>query len=245
MPWREDHTFYAVLVSELMLQQTQVERVKKKFSEFMQCFPTIEALADAPLGDVLVVWQGLGYNRRAKYLHDAAQAIIDTAVPTTYEQLVALPGVGANTAGAILAYCYNRPSVFIETNIRTVYIYHFFHNRDDVDDKELRELVKSTIEQDHPRQWYYALMDYGAYLKTQVSNINRSRHYKKQSPLVGSLREMRGMIIRELSAHGWQRDAFWQTLSCDERFETACRGLIADGLIERSAGELRLTGKDQ
>lgn len=125
MPWRDDHSFYAVLVSELMLQQTQVTRVIPKFHEFMRRFPTIEILADAPLADVLIAWQGLGYNRRAKYLHEAAKAIVLCGVPQTRDELIALPGIGANTAGAIMAYAYNKPEAFVETNIRTVYLHEF------------------------------------------------------------------------------------------------------------------------
>ncbi len=134
MPWRAaeaDGSFdpYKILVSELMLQQTQVARVVPKFTEFVAKFPTLEALANASLGDVLKAWQGLGYNRRAKYLHSAAQALISKEAPWKCEDLVALAGVGPNTAGAVLAYAYNQPVLFVETNVRSVFIHHFFNGQ--------------------------------------------------------------------------------------------------------------------
>ena len=126
MPWRSQPMLYYVLVSELMLQQTQVARVLPKFAEFTTRFPTIDALAAAQLSAVLQAWQGLGYNRRAKYLHSAAQAIAAGAPIATQADLMALPGVGVNTAGAIMNYVYQVPTAFVETNIRTVYFNHFF-----------------------------------------------------------------------------------------------------------------------
>jgi A/G-specific adenine glycosylase len=127
MPWRVEPAPYFVLVSELMLQQTQVSRVQSKFISFIRKFPTIEALAAAPLADVLGAWSGLGYNRRAKFLWQAAQDIqAKGSFPQTVDLLMQLPGIGANTAGAIAAYAFNRPVFFIETNIRTVFIHHFF-----------------------------------------------------------------------------------------------------------------------
>lgn len=130
MPWRTDTQPYYILLSELMLQQTQVARVIPKFNESIAVLPTIEALAQAPLSQVITLWQGLGYNRRAKYLHDSAQYIVATCnslFPSHEQELLKLPGVGKNTAGAICAYAFNQPALFIETNIRTVYIYHFFY----------------------------------------------------------------------------------------------------------------------
>ncbi|NCU39047.1 A/G-specific adenine glycosylase, partial [Candidatus Saccharibacteria bacterium] len=143
MPWRSDTRPYYVLVSELMLQQTQVSRVIEKFTEFIARFPDEQSLAAAYLADVLYAWQGLGYNRRAKYLHDSATMIVDTfdgSFPTNVAELLLLPGVGKNTAGALLAYAFNQPSIFIETNIRTVYIHHFFNDSADVTDAQIVEL---------------------------------------------------------------------------------------------------------
>ena len=238
MPWRDDVRPYFVLVSELMLQQTQVERVVPKFAAFVARFPDEKALAAASLADVLRLWQGLGYNRRAKFLHVAAKAIVARgSFPDVFDELVKLPGVGKNTAGAILAYSFNQPALFVETNIRTVYIHHFFADDFAVDDKQIVEKLEQTLDHEHPREFYWALMDYGSWLKRQgVKNIARSRHYKKQSPLSGSLRQMRGMILTALS-----HNAPLDELKNDARFAPAVAGLEKDGLISRRGQSIDLT----
>lgn len=244
MPWRQDTRPYYVLVSEIMLQQTQVERVKVKFVEFIAAFPDSAALAKAPLSEVLQLWSGLGYNRRAKFLHEAAKKIehdFDGKFPETLTELVSLPGVGVNTAGAILTYSFNRPIAFIETNIRTVYFHHFFEDSSDVTDRELRELVEQTHDIEHPREWYWAIMDYGSYLKRQGAGRNdKSRHYKKQSALKGSIREVRGQILKELTASDETLAELRLTLKADERFEPALNGLLRDGLVSETEGRLHL-----
>lgn len=244
MPWRDNTDPYHVLVSELMLQQTQVDRVIPKFELFMQTFPTIQDLAKAPLSDVLVVWSGLGYNRRAKFLHEAARRVVaDFAgeLPDTYSDLVSLPGVGPNTAGAILAYSFNQPVVFIETNIRTVYFHHFFEDQDAVSDTELRAIVEQTVDVEHPREWYWAMMDYGSYLKKQgVGRNAKSSHYKKQAPLKGSLREVRGLILKQLAAGSCGPEELRALMPNDERFEKALHSLTTEGLIENKDGAVSL-----
>lgn len=245
MPWREDTQPYFVLVSEIMLQQTQVDRVVPKFLAFTQKFKTVDDLANAGLDEVLKLWSGLGYNRRAKFLHEAAKMIqydFSGIFPDNLTDLLKLPGVGVNTAGAILAYSFNHPSVFIETNIRTVYFYHLFDHQDSVDDKELRELVVETVDQEHPREWYWALMDYGTFLKKNGAGMNsKSRQYKKQAPLKGSLREVRGQILKQLALSEMPRVVLAESLVADERFEVALQGLMKDGLVEETAGSLHLT----
>lgn len=244
MPWRRDTRPYYVLVSEIMLQQTQVDRVIPKFEAFIAAFPTIEALAAASLSDVLTLWSGLGYNRRAKFLHEAARKItteFNGIFPDTADGLVSLPGVGVNTAGAILAYSFNQPVVYIETNVRTVYFHHFFEDDTTVSDREIRELAEQTVDREHPREWYWALMDYGAYLKRQGAGRNdKSKHYKKQSALKGSVREVRGQIIKELSGGDLPEAELRKVLNADERFESALTGLQRDGLIQETGGTLHL-----
>ena len=241
MPWRQNTNPYYVLVSELMLQQTQVERVIPKFAEFIEKFPTAKELAAAPLADVLTVWSGLGYNRRAKFLHEAVKAIGDT-FPSTKEDLLKLPGVGGNTAGAILAYSFNQPVTFIETNIRTVYFHHFFDDQKQVSDKELQKIVEATVDKEHPREWYWALMDYGSYLKKQgVDRLDKSKHYKKQAPLKGSVREVRGLMLKALKTGDMTENELQGQLPQDERFHKALDGLLKDGLITRSGRRLHFT----
>lgn len=242
MPWRDDPSFYHVLVSELMLQQTQVSRVLVKFDEFMRAFPTIEALANASLADVLRVWQGLGYNRRAKFLHEAAKYVVLHGQPTTIDELVKLPGVGRNTAGALMNYVYEIATPFIETNIRTVYLNHFFTGEESVSDRELHEIVERTMDREHPREWFWALMDYGTWLKGQGAGVlTLSQQYRKQSPLKGSVREVRGQIIAQLTVNDTTVDQLAASVRADERFVQALEGLLRDGLIEQSDEHIYLT----
>jgi A/G-specific adenine glycosylase len=253
MPWRNNTDPYYVVVSEIMLQQTQVERVISKFIVFIERFPSLQSLADASLADVLAVWSGVGYNRRAKFLHDAAKKIMtdfEGAIPNTLAKLISLPGIGKNTAGAILAYSFNQPVVFVETNIRTVYFQHFFKDDMTVSDKELLQKVIETLPKINKqmtatlsyKQWYQALMDYGTYLKKQnAGQISKSLHYKKQSMLKGSLREVRGQIIRVLTTADMNKTALKSMVNSDERFEPALDGLITDGLVVRTNTILHLT----
>lgn len=245
MPWRQDTRPYYVLVSELMLQQTQVDRVIPKFNAFIAAFPDEKSLAKASLADVLRQWQGLGYNRRAKFLLGSAKKIMDEyggTFPQTKDELMSLPGVGPNTAGAIAAYSFNQPVVFIETNIRTVYFHHFFEDGEKVTDAELTQLLNETLDIEHPRQFYQALMDYGSSLKRQgLGRLNQSKHYKKQSALKGSVREVRGQIIKLLSTSDMQASQLEEQLKTDDRFEPALEGLLRDGLVSRTNQHFHLT----
>lgn len=244
MPWRDDTRPYFILVSELMLQQTQVERVIPKFHAFIAAFANEAALASASLSDVVTLWQGLGYNRRAKYLHDAAKMIVQDfggVFPKEYAELIALPGVGPNTAGAIMAYAYNQPIVFVETNVRTVYFEHFFSEAESVSDAELRRCIATTLDQVHPREFYWAVMDYGSWLKKQgAGRLGISKHYKKQPPLKGSVREIRGQIVHILSAGDLSISELQAAVTYDERFDLALAGLQRDGLVSRTQTVLHL-----
>lgn len=199
MPWREKITPYRIVVSEIMLQQTQAPRVAKKFDSFFKKFPSFQKLATAPLNAVLKEWQGLGYNRRALNLHRLAQ-VIKGKLPQTYEGLLELPGIGPNTAGSILAFAFNLPHPFIETNIRTVFIHFFFKNhKGKVHDKKLMPIIEATLDKKNPREWYYALMDYGTFLKkTEINPSRRSKHHVQQSKFKGSNRELRSNILKIL-----------------------------------------------
>lgn len=245
MPWRRDTRPYFVLVSELMLQQTQVDRVIPKFEAFTERFPNEIALAQASLSDVLALWNGLGYNRRAKYLHDAAKMIMaDFAgrFPDTIDELKKMPGVGPNTAGAIMAYAFNKPAVFVETNVRTVYFHHFFTDSDKVSDEELKQALEATMDRDSPRDFYWKLMDYGSWLKKQgAGKIRLSAHYVKQSPLKGSVREVRGQIIKALTGSDLYAEELQKSVTVDDRYEKALSGLKNDGLVMQTGELLHLT----
>jgi len=205
-PWRHTVNPYEILVSEIMLQQTQTERVLPKYLAWLKRFPDVQTLAAAPLADVLALWSGLGYNRRARFLQQACRLISERIAkggtfPDTADELDALPGIGPYTARAVCTFAFNKPEVFIETNIRSVYIFFFFPDAAglEVKDSDLLYLIEQTLYRENPRLWYYALMDYGAALKKKVENPSRkSRHYTKQSRFEGSLRQARGAIIRQL-----------------------------------------------
>jgi A/G-specific adenine glycosylase len=202
LPWRKTDDPYRIVVSEIMLQQTQVDRVVRKYEEFIRIFPDFASLHKAPLAEVYRAWQGLGYNRRALALKKIAEAVVEKhggRLPDSLEELLKLPGIGKATASSIRAFAFNAPEVFIETNIRAVYIHCFFNGRRDVDDKEIAALVERTLDKKRPRVWYNALMDYGAMLKRKFPNPSRgSAHYTTQSPFEGSVRQARGAVLRVL-----------------------------------------------
>lgn len=248
LPWRQvapDGTLdpYAVLVSELMLQQTQVARVIPKYLQFLERFPKVQDLARAPLPEVLSIWSGLGYNRRAKFLQAAAQMVATAyggTVPDEQAKLVLLPGVGQNTAGAIMAYAYNRPVSFIETNIRTVFIDAFFPARKRVSDDEIVPLVTATLDRTNAREWYWALMDYGSHLKAIKPNPSRaSAHHTVQSRFEGSRRQLRGQVLREL-LDGPKKRTQLEELYTDSRLMEVMDALQKEGFIEQQAGLYRL-----
>ncbi|HEY5806222.1 MAG TPA: hypothetical protein VIS56_02430 [Candidatus Saccharimonadales bacterium] len=247
LPWRlpeSDGSFnpYKVLVSEVMLQQTQVARVIPKYNQFLERFPSLAVLAGASLGDVLRAWNGLGYNRRAKFLWECAKRITAEyggILPQTSAELVKLPGIGVNTAGAVLAYAFNQPVIFVETNIRTVFIYHFFASQQGVHDKQILDLLAKTLP-NNPREWYWALMDYGTHLKQTVGNLNSlSKHYAKQSRFEGSKRQIRGHVLRLLGESPRTISELRAGIS-DERLSDVLADLAEEGFIAQTARTYQL-----
>ena len=204
MPWRTTTDPYCILVSEIMLQQTQVERVRIKFAEFLSAFPSVSDLASAPLTDVLLIWQGLGYNRRAIALKRCAEEIVGSyggQFPRDTVELESLPGIGPYSARAVAAFAFGIAEPLIETNIRTVFIHFYFHGRDKVSDREIMPLVAATLDRHNPREWYYALMDFGVMLKQRYPNPSRrSSHHVKQSRFEGSNRQLRSRLLRTVIA---------------------------------------------
>ncbi|MCC2631756.1 MAG: endonuclease [Patescibacteria group bacterium] len=238
-PWRETSDPYHIFLSEIMLQQTQTARVVEKYQAFLEAFPTVQDLAAASTAQVLVLWQGLGYNRRGLNLHRAAGKIVTDfggKVPDRVDQLQSLPGIGPYTAGAIAAFAFNRPVTFIETNIRRVYLHFFFEDQEGIDDKQLMPLIEETLDQKNPKDWYYALMDYGSILpKIAKKNANRqSKHYVRQAVFEGSNRQVRGSIIRHLVQEGsMEKDKLVRTLGFDpERIDYSLEQLLKEGFIK-------------
>jgi A/G-specific adenine glycosylase len=189
-----------------MLQQTGITRVLEPYKRFLRAFPSFRALAEAPASAVLACWQGLGYNRRALALHQSARIVTEAyggRLPRTLEGLQALPGVGPATAGAVLVYAFGLPVPFIETNVRRVFIHFFFPGAATVLDAQIMPLVEQTMDRRQPREWLYALMDYGTMLGRGGENANRrSAVYKRQAPFEGSRRQLRGKVIAYLVEAG-------------------------------------------
>ena len=250
LPWRNIDDAYGVLVSEVMLQQTQVARVQRYWQRWMSLFPTVDALASADTATVLETWQGLGYNRRALALKRACEqcsAERGGELPQTVDELVRLPGIGPATAAGVVAFAHDRPAVYIETNVRSVFLHELFPDDQGVSDKQLAPYVAGTCPETGARSWYYALLDYGAHLKTQVANPSRrSSHYARQSAFPGSRREKRSFILKcvlaapegvpiaevrsLLDAH--EREASRDAVDPD-LFDSILSGLQAEGFFRR------------
>ncbi len=235
LPWRRTYDPYAIWISEVMLQQTQVSRVDGRWQRWLERFPTVDALAAAAPSDVLEEWQGLGYNRRALSVHRAAQAISEAGgvFPQDPKELVKLPGIGPATAAGIRAFAFNLHGVYLETNVRTVFLHELYPQAEGVPDSELVPLVELTCPASvtnaadtavdtaanadetelTPRSWYYALLDYGAYLKKTIPNPSRrSKSHVKQSRFEGSHRQKRAELLRVLLAHKDEGGAEFETL---------------------------------
>lgn len=234
-PWRHCEDPYVVVVSEVMLQQTQTYRVEPKFNQWILSFPSFEMLAQANLREVLFAWQGLGYNRRGVALHKIAHIVMEHhqgQLPADPLILETFPGIGKATAASICAFAFNMPTIFIETNIRTVFIHSFFNNQTEISDKQLVPLVEQTIDRSNPREWYYALMDYGVHLKKLYKNPSRrSAHHAKQSKFEGSDRQIRGAIVRLLTNAGaLKKDDLVREIN-DERVEKIIAQLCDEKMI--------------
>lgn len=253
LPWRETQDPYAILVSEVMLQQTQVPRVLPKYAEFLSAFPTVAVLAAAPTARVLAAWQGLGYNRRALALHRVAQMVVSEyrgLIPDSPAALRALPGVGAATAAAVCVFAYHAPLAFIETNIRAAFIHFFFQECFSVPDAAILPLVELTLDRQDPRTWYYALMDYGVWVKKQFGNPSRrSRHHVAQSPFAGSHRQARAAVLRALLAAGPAAVCppdVWRSLSSvtiePAQVVAILEELTVEGFLERRDGAYLVAG---
>ncbi len=247
LPWRLTHDPYKILVSEIMLQQTQVQRVLGKYETFIGRFQDFPSLAEAPLSLILKEWQGLGYNRRAIALKQIAQKVMSEFqgnLPVSTEVLITFPGIGRATASAIAAFAFRKPTVFIETNIRRVFIHSFFHDRDNIRDAEILPLVEKTLDATNPREWYYALMDYGVMLKKETENPNRrSAHYQKQSPFQGSNRQIRGAILRALALESGvsEREMREKLGISPEKTKSGLVQLMKEGFIKRMRGRYSIT----
>lgn len=251
-PWRETRDPWAILVSELMLQQTQTDRVVPKYLAWMERFPDAASLAAAPLDVVLALWSGLGYNRRALALVRASSEIAQRLAsglgfPRDEASLLSLPGVGPYTARAVLAFAFDEKVTLIETNVRSAFLHHFFPLEEKVPDSRIMPLAAACAEAESSeiRTWYYALMDYGAALKKRLGNPNkRSAHYAKQSSFANSHRRIRGAILKELGKGSATREELAAALPfARERVEDALAELAKEGFVELRGERAAIAGK--
>ena len=262
LPWRRTRDPYVIWLSEVMLQQTQVPRVEGYLPTWLERFPTVEALAAAPVAEVLTAWQGLGYNRRALARHAAAQTNVSDqggVFPQHAAALTALPGIGPATAQGIRAFAFDLPGVYLETNVRTVFLHHFFPEVPGVPDRELVPLIEATCPavsgvggpyavpedaDDTPRAWYYALLDYGAHLKKTIPNPSRrSAGHRPQSRFEGSRRQKRAEIVRLLldaREEGLTFDEITEALNAVER--RAKRPAVDGAQVEEILATLKKEG---
>ncbi len=247
--WRNTHNPYHIVVSEIMLQQTQTARVTEKYENFLQQFPSFEALANASVAVVLTAWVGLGYNRRALALQGIAQNVVNEhagILPNDPLILETFKGLGPATAASIVAFAYNVPTVFIETNIRAVYLHAFFgHEQELIGDKQLAPLVARTVDQENAREWYYALMDCGVALKKLYKNPSRkSKHHAKQSKFEGSDRQIRGAVVRLLTQQQAADLKEFQALGYEEtRLIKVLQDLCKEGFILQGTGGYTISSR--
>lgn len=249
MPWRENTNPYYILVSEYMLQQTQVNRVIDKFLAFTSNFPDFGTLASATNAEVLAQWNGLGYNRRALYLKRCAESIVsnyDGQIPQSMSELCKLPGIGKATASAILVYSFNMPHSFLETNVKTVLIHHFFKHEIQISDKELEIIAQEVLDKENPRAWHWALMDYGTWIKKNIGNLSKqSKSYTKQSKFEGSRRQVRGRILKALiEKNEWSHaDLINHLAEPATKYYSIVEDLSKEGFIENDSHQIVLKNK--
>jgi A/G-specific adenine glycosylase len=264
LPWRRTRDPYAVLVSEVMLQQTQASRVAPAFLRFMSTFPTLEALAAAPLAAVLREWSGLGYNRRARDLHRIARQCPD-GLPNDVAGLDALPGIGSYTAGAIACFAHRQPVAFADVNIKRV-LGRVFLGRPGTP-REATALDARAMPKQDSDLWHHALMDVGATICTardpkcaECPLTTRCRFASGSAPVAAAARHttsaqrpakfkdsdrrIRGAIMRALvgAEAGLTIRALEKEIG-DQRVRRLVGALTADGLIEPAGRRVRLASE--
>jgi A/G-specific adenine glycosylase len=271
-PWRTTRDPYSILVSEVMLQQTQASRVVPAYRSFLLRFPTVQSLARARLRDVVTAWDGLGYNRRAVALSEAARAIVRDhggAVPADPVELPRLPGIGPYTAAAVSSIAFGSAAAAVDTNARRIVARFFLAAEpDDVSPREVRALAEAWLDRRDPGTWNQAVMDLGrehcrprprcdgcplrAACRFAAEGRQPKPARRRQPAFEGSFRQVRGAVIRTLRARD---DASLGALAREtgaplERVGMAVAALAADGLVVagaaarggRPGGRVRLPG---
>lgn len=242
LPWRKTTDRYRIWISETMLQQTQVDRVIPKYNKWIERFPDASALAAAPLSEVLELWQGLGYNNRAKRLWDAAKITVeqsDGKVPSTPQELIILPGIGPYMARSILIFADNLNLAAVDTNIRRILI-HEFDLPETISDKELQQIADSCVPKGRSRDWHNALMDYGAMVLTARKSGIKPK--TTQSKFEGSTRWYRSQILKRVLK---EKEVSIQDIKdehkdCPHDLDKIISSLEKDGVITLTKNLLRV-----
>jgi A/G-specific adenine glycosylase len=246
LPWRANVTPYRVLVSEIMLQQTQVDRVIPYFEKWMKRWPTVASLARARRSSVIRAWAGLGYNRRSVALHGAAQSIASLGWPRSdAAALASLPGIGPYTANALLTFAWNIPAPSVDTNVRRVLTYTIFKRPSMrmLSQSEMMRHAARVIPDGHSRDWHAALMDYGALVQTARMVPRDAR--RASVPFRGSSRFWRGRIVDVL--RGSKQPISRTRLSKELRthgdapaLPPLLHALETEGIIRQNQGDVQL-----
>lgn len=269
LPWRRTRDPWRVLVSEVMLQQTQVDRVIPKYLSFVRRWPTPAAMARAPLRDVLSAWSGLGYNRRAAHLKAAAETVVRAhggVMPADVEALEALPGVGRYTARAVASFAYGQDVALWDTNVRRIALRVFRGGEfadADPGREALERLLADALPSGRSRDWHGALMDFGSAVCVSRNPLCAScplrgvclaaprflegerpprRLARPQARFAGSRREARGKVVRMLAAAGKRGASELAVVDALEREDAGAviGSLVRDGLVVRKGRRLAL-----
>ncbi len=238
LPWRHTSDPYKILVSEIMLQQTQVSRGLPKYLEFVKRFPTVSSLATASTGEILRLWKGMGYNRRALYIQKTAQKIVADfygVFPQNEQQLKTLPGLGTYTARAVLVFAYKKDIAMVDTNIRQI-ITHFFFQDVPQSEKVIQEVADQLVPKGKSWEWHQALMDYGA-IKLERNEKRTTK--KKSKPFKETNRYLRGRLLDLVCERQWKELDLVECMTENFRkekkpIEEIISGMIKDGLIIRN-----------
>ena len=242
LPFRHTTDPYRIVVAEVMLQQTQVDRMLFWYEAWLERWPDWHSLARAGRREVLKMWSGLGYNRRALYLLETARRVVNEyqgRLPSDYRALIRLPGIGPYVANAVLVFAFGQRRAAVDTNVRRVLI-HELGLPPDIPAKAVQEIAQAVLPRTDPAEWHHALMDYGALALPRQAGRPRSREAGERYE--GSLRQVRGEIIRRLTTAARIRlDTVARSLACPlGTVVRAATALEKEGLVRVSRHYVRL-----
>jgi A/G-specific adenine glycosylase len=246
LPWRKTHDPYRILISEVMLQQTQVSRVLPKYEEFLTLFPDVQVLAGATVASVLRAWKGMGYNRRALYLHKTAQVVMSEhkgVFPMIESELLKLPGLGIYTVRALLVFAYKKDVAMVDTNVRQI-ITHYFFSGEKQSATVVQKIADSLVPKGLSWEWHQALMDYGALAMSRIKPKSPQSR-KKAIPFRESNRFYRGRIMDLLRENTREENELVYEIATrynksEDLVEVILEGLVSEGLVVKKSTKISL-----